>query len=251
MVTPTNLHSPPTPAVLLNHDTFPLFTPDARRRDGIDKQVHVKSFFVPKIMITNVRSLTPKIDEVQEFLNRNDISIAFITETWLRPAIVDSVIDIPGYTVLRKDRKSDNHGGVCLYLRNDYSMYTELRDLICCCDHEILWVNLRPKRLPRGYSGLIIAVVYHPHWSESENDLMRDHLFQSLRIAESKYPNCALIVAGDFNRLDVTSIKRHFNLHQIVKKATRKDAILDLVLTNVNKYYKEPRIFPPLRFVRS
>jgi hypothetical protein len=31
----------------------------------------------------------------------------------------------------------------------------------------------------------------------------------------------------------------------IVKKATRKDAILDFVLTNMNKYYKEPRIFPP------
>ena len=59
------------------------------------------------------------------------------------------------------------------------------------------------------------------------------------------YPNCALIVAGDFDRLDATSLKRHFNLHQIIKKATRKDAILDLVLTNVNKYYKEPRIFAP------
>ena len=73
---------------------------------------------------------------------------------------------------------------------------------------------------------------------------MRDHLFQSLRIAESNYPNCALIVAGDFNRLDVTSMKRHFNLHQIVKKAKRKDAILGLVLTNVNNCYKKPRIFP-------
>ena len=50
-------------------------------------------------MITNVRSLVHKIDEVQEFLNRNDISIAFITETWLRPHIVDSVIDIPGCTL--------------------------------------------------------------------------------------------------------------------------------------------------------
>ncbi len=79
----------------------------------------------------------------------------------------------------------------------------------------------------------------------SENDLMRDHLFQSLGIAESKYPNCAFIVAGDFNRLDVTSIKSHFNLHQIVKKATRKDAILDFVLTNMNKYYKKTRFFSP------
>ena len=103
---------------------------------------------------------------MQEFLNRNDISIAFITETWLRPAIVDSVINIPGYTVLRKDRMSDNHGGVCIYLRNKYSIYTELRNLI------------------RGFSSLIFAVVYHPHWSDFENNLMHDHLFQSLRIAD-------------------------------------------------------------------
>jgi hypothetical protein len=46
-----------------------------------------------------------------------------------------------------------------------------------------------------------------PHWSQTENVLMRDDWFQSLTIAESKYPNCAFIVAGDFNRLDVTSIK--------------------------------------------
>jgi hypothetical protein len=38
------------------------------------QQFPTKSFFVPKIMITNVRSLTPKIEEVQEFLNRNDIT---------------------------------------------------------------------------------------------------------------------------------------------------------------------------------
>ena len=76
---------------------------------------------------------------------------------------------------------------------------------------------------------------------------MRNHLFQSLGIAESKYPNCAL---SDVNHLDVTSIKRHFNLHQIVIKATRKDATLDSVLTNVNKYYKNPRIpAPPPRVV--
>ena len=204
-----------------------------------------KSFFVPKIMITNVRSLTPKIEEVQEFVNRNDITMAFITEPWLKPTIMDSVINIPGYTVLRKDRASDNHGVVCLYIRNDYLMYTELRDLACCSDHEILWVQLLPKRLPRGFSSLIVAVVYHPHWSGTENDPMRDHLFQSLAIAESKYPNCAFIVAGDFNPLDVTSIKRHFNMQQIVKKTTRKYAILDFVLTNMKKYYKEPRIFPP------
>ncbi|CAB3993338.1 Hypothetical predicted protein [Paramuricea clavata] len=29
-------------------------------------------------------------------------------------------------------------------------------------DHEVLWCLLRPKRLPRGFSHIIAAVVYHP-----------------------------------------------------------------------------------------
>ena len=112
-------------------------------------------------------------------------------------------------------------------------------------DHEVLWVKLRPKRLPRGFSSLIVGVVYHPHWTATENDCMRDHLFQSLLLAESRFPNCALIVGGDFNRLDVKSIQRHFRSKQIVKKPTRENAILDFVLTNMHGFCADPQHFPP------
>ena len=71
---------------------------------------------------------------------------------------------------------------------------------------------------------------------------IREHLFNSLAAAESIYPNCALIIAGDFNRLDATRLKRHFHLKQIVKTPTRKDVILDLVLANL---HDKPQTFPP------
>ena len=58
--------------------------------------------------------------------------------------------------------------------------------------------------------------------------------FQPLSLAESRYANCALIVAGDFNRLDTNTLKKHFRLKKIVKKPTRKNATLDLVLTNLH-----------------
>ena len=112
-------------------------------------------------------------------------------------------------------------------------------------DHEVLWVKLRPKRLPRGFSSLIAGVVYHPHWTATENDCMRDHLFQSLLLAESRFPNCALIVGGDFNRQDVKSIQRHFRLRQIVKSQPGKISILDLVLTNMHGFCADPQQFPP------
>ena len=103
---------------------------------------------------------------------------------------------------------------------------TPLTPATCCTQ-----ANLRPKRLLRGFSTLIVAVVYHLHWTKEENDSMRGHLFQSLSLAESRYANCALIVAGNFNCLCINSLKKHFRLHQIVKKPTRKNAILDIVLT--------------------
>ena len=88
-----------------------------------------------------------------------------------------------------------------------------------------------------------LLLVYHPHWTVTENDCMRDHLFQSLLLAESRFPNCGLIVAGDFNPLDLKSIQRQFRLKQIVKKPTRKNAILDLVFTNMHGFYADPQHF--------
>ena len=195
-------------------------------------------YFVPKLMVANTMSLAPKILEVQEFVLCINVSLAFITEIWLKPTIAD-------YNVIRGDRSSEDHRGVCLYIKEGFSRYKKLEELSCCNDHEILWVQLQPYRLLRGFSSLIVAALYHPHWSGTENDSVRDHLFPSLSLAESKYPNCALIVAGDFNRLDVDSIKKHFRLKQIVKKPTRKNATLDLVMTNLHDYYDDPCHFPP------
>ena len=74
---------------------------------------------------------------------------------------------------------------------------------------------------------------------------MRDHLFQSLSLAESRHANFALIVASGFNCLDIISPKKHFRLKQIVKKPTKKNSIIDPVLTNLHQYYDEPRSFLP------
>ena len=201
-----------------------------------------KSFFVPKIMLSNTMSLVPKVDEVREFLLRNDIDVGFLTETWLKERISDSIVDIPGYNILRKDRSVLEHGGVCAYLK-DHIKHSVPENLQCCVNHEILWFKINPKRLPRGTSSIICAVVYHPPGADGPS--LVNHLFQSLSTAESLYPNCGLIIAGDFNRLDVNSIRRHFKLKQIVKVPTRGQAILDLVLTNLSDHYSPVEISPP------
>ena len=199
---------------------------------------------VPKLMLTNVRSLAPKMDEVSQFMLHNHIDIAFITETWLRESIPDSIIHIPGYTVFRRDRIRDDHGGVCIYVHADqFCKFKQINDINCCDNHEILWLYISPNRLPRGYSNIIIGVIYHP---PSDNDaLIRDHLFSSLTTIESKYPNCGILLAGDFNRLNINSLLRQFRLKQLVKVPTRNNATLDLLLTNLHEHYELSQAFPP------
>ncbi len=46
-------------------------------------------------MVSDVRSLAPKIDEVREFMMEKEINLSFLTETWLNDSITDSVVSIP------------------------------------------------------------------------------------------------------------------------------------------------------------
>ena len=182
-------------------------------------------------------SLAPKITEVAEFAVRKDIDLVCFTETWLKERIADSVVKIPNYSIIRLDRQVVEHGGVCLYVKDGYSKYRVIQELQCCEENEILWFHLRrPTRLPRGYSCLVMAIVYHPDTSAANNDNIRDHLFSSLTLAESMYPNCAFMFCVDFNRLNVQPIMNLFRLKQIVKVPTRKNAILDLILTNLQAH---------------
>ena len=59
------------------------------------------------------------------------------------------------------------------------------------------------------------------------------------------FPNCRLIITGDFNRLNTGRLQCHFKLKQLVKFPTRGDATLDLVLTNLGDHFSTPECFPP------
>ena len=139
--------------------------------------------YVPKLMLVNVMSLVPKMDEVQEFIHRNKICLAFITETWLKESISEGVVNIPGFTIIRRDKVVNTHGSVCFYIKDCYIKYKVLQELMCCQDHEIVWLHMRPTRLPRGFSCLIAGVVYHPPGAEDNS--IRGHLFQLFALAES------------------------------------------------------------------
>ena len=106
---------------------------------------------------------------------------------------------------------------------------------------------LRPERLPRPLSVIVVAVVYCPPWYSS--DLMRQlnlYINHCLDWVSCTYPNAGIFVAGDFNSFQTGSLCRNHRLRQVVRDATRGKATLDKILTNCAEYYLESRILPPI-----
>ena len=51
-----------------------------------------------------MRSLLPKIDDLQTTFELHGVDLAFITETWLNENIDDAAVELPNYTIVRRDR---------------------------------------------------------------------------------------------------------------------------------------------------
>lgn len=95
------------------------------------------------IFLSNVRSLLPKVDDLQTTLKLHGADLAFITETWLNESIDDAAVQLQNYIIVRRDRMSRTGGGVCAYINSciPYKVLHELHD----DDFETLWIYIRPQ----------------------------------------------------------------------------------------------------------
>ena len=157
-------------------------------------------------------SLAPKIDELRHVLQNANLDCVCITESWLRSHIHDNVVALKGFNIIRRDRVESEHGGVCVYVKDTikFTILDNLHDP----SFEMLWIKLRPTRLPRGCTSIVVGTLYHP---PSASDLaITEYLTKCLSIIESRFANCGFLVLGDFNRLDITPLRNNFQLKQIV-----------------------------------
>ena len=134
--------------------------------------------YVPSFLLSSVMSLSPKIDEVREVIRYGNYEFVSLVETWLQSHIHDNVINIQGYNLIHRDRVEGTHGGVCVYIKDSIA-FTVLDELYNS-SFEILWINIRPNRLPRLPS--------------ADNSDILDYPSNCLSLLESRFPNCGLII---------------------------------------------------------
>ena len=76
---------------------------------------------------------------------------------------------------------------------------------------------------------------------------MIDHILTVLNKLRTEHPGAATIIAGDKNDLDESGILAFDPAFvQIVQKPTRKDNILSIIITDLRRFYIEPKIINPI-----
>jgi hypothetical protein len=68
-------------------------------------------------------------------------------------------VHIPGYNIIHKVRVERTNGGVCVYVQNQIKV--EILSNLIIPSFEVLWLKLRPRKLPRGISSIVLAAIYH------------------------------------------------------------------------------------------
>ena len=75
------------------------------------------------------------------------------------------------------------------------------------------------------------------------------HIIDTIHLLRAKYDNdVRFLVGGDFNRTDISDILDSYGaLRQIISVPTRKSAILEIILTDLQMLFHPPTTLPPLQ----
>ena len=67
-------------------------------------------------------SLALKIDEIAHAVQQQNIDVALFSETWLKESIPDDPINIQGFQLYRRDRKTKNMAASVCMLKTRFSV---------------------------------------------------------------------------------------------------------------------------------
>ena len=179
---------------------------------------------------------------IENHINNQGAAVA-ICESWLKGHICNAQINIPGYQIIRQDRKKRKRGGVLLYVQNSLPVSST-----ATYDDDICGAALCHIRS----INTIMASIYRPPDTKPESFSNMLNFLQNNINKISQNHHCDIIIMGDFNLPGMIwkpseSLEKNVTdpseslllefidknlLSQCIDQPTRKNNLLDLYLTN-------------------
>ena len=136
-------------------------------------------------------------------------------------------------------------GGAAIVVNTEFYSISKLNVLIPG-NLEIVWGLLRPTEVTGKITKIILCCFYCPPKSTRKSALI-EHMTLTLQSLRSTFQNSGVIISGDRNDLSIDRLRSIDPLlKQTVLKGTRGPNILTVVLTDLETFYEEPVIVPPI-----
>ena len=222
----------------------------------INKDRKIKSSvakYLPVVTVCNIRSFFPKQNnwKTDFFEHKGDISM--LCELWQKTEdnkhmyYIEQMLQMEGLQYYSTTRPKGKRGGGAAIIVNKERFTVQKLNIQIPSKLEIIWALVKPKFEAAQIKNIIVGSFYSPPRSRLMNKL-KDHIVGTLNMLTTKYPGCGIFVGGDKNKMNISPLlNNNLKLKQIVSKPTRKNEILDVILTNLYPYYNTPIILPPVQ----
>ncbi len=156
--------------------------------------------------------------------------------------ILDSAIELTGFSVHRSDRTKEltgksRGGGVCFYINNSWCDERDLHSIksFCSPDLEFHMLLCRPFWLPREFTAIIITAVYRRLTAMFDQPCQRRHL--PLNPETVTIENKPVTISGDPSKLpnDNTKTKLKNNSTTTTQEACGRASTTSQVLKGINQ----------------
>ena len=178
--------------------------------------------------------------------------ICFLTEVWQKQENkkhqhkIEKMFEMSGIHYISTPRPgAQRGGGAAIAVRTEKFVLSKL-NIATPKTAEVVWGLLKPKNITGKISTIIVCCFYSPPRSRKNGDLI-DHLTVTLHYLLNIHSAAGVIISGDRNSIDVhTLLSIDPALRQTVKVPTRGLRTLDVIVTNMARYYHDPIAIPPI-----
>ena len=146
--------------------------------------VSISKYF--SIVHYNIQSVTNKIDLIGAELS--NFSVICLTETWLNDHTANDSILLDGYKLYRCDRGGDNHGGVCVYTKDN--VFSRRRNDLELPNIECIWIEITVH-----HRKILLGTFYRPPNSPAQT---LSSIEDSIGLSFDNNIN-DVFITGDFN----------------------------------------------------
>ena len=221
-------------------------------RSIIRDNKHLEALNLPTFTVYNMRSIWSKLDNLAEDIHERSVDISILSEVWEKKenlkhqSKIEELLEMKGISYISTPRPGLKRGGGSAIAACPKKFSLVKLHIVIPKSLEVVWGLLRPREILGKIRKIIICSFYSPPRSRKKT-LLIDHILTVLDKLRTEHPGAATIISGDKNDLDLTEILSFDPaFFQIVRRPTRKDNILSIIITDLRRFYVEPIIIDPI-----